>query len=356
MRALALLALALPHACSDDILYSIDVRTEGALATMAGTSTLTVRGARGPLACVRDFGRANGLTGAQQQTLLDHVCANVGCAARWPNETTMPKLSDYLQDFDPDAAATHVGGDGGAAADGRAASPRSRVPTPAAAIVADPAAPRRPALPGNASLSRSVVVGERLRHELFVVDGSLDASAVAFWATELQNAPFRLRETDIRYGVEDGGGGAGLGVLERFRAWAVELDVAKVERVGGGHEVYRAVRAVVEALWPDERFELARVSGNAALYGGIYYTHADFDRAAPHVTAVYYANARWERAWAGETLFADDADDEPLHVVAPRPGRVAAFRGDIRHRVGEPSRLCELARLTFVFKFNSYVR
>ena len=45
MRALlALLALALPRADSDDVLYSIDVRTEGALATMAGTSTLTVRG------------------------------------------------------------------------------------------------------------------------------------------------------------------------------------------------------------------------------------------------------------------------------------------------------------------------
>lgn len=57
---------------------------------------------------------------------------------------------------------------------------------------------------------------------------------------------------------------------DAYRALAVEFDIEKIQRFAGGHEIYLRVRALAEALWPEEEFVLDRVSGNAALYGGTF--------------------------------------------------------------------------------------
>ena len=42
-----------------------------------------------------------------------------------------------------------------------------------------------------------------------------------------------------------------------------------------------------------------------------------------------------------------------MYAVAPKPGRVVVFRGAMTHQVGTPTKHCELARLTTVFRFKS---
>ena len=65
------------------------------------------------------------------------------------------------------------------------------------------------------------------------------------------------------------------------------------------------------------------------------FPHRDTDGG---VTAIYYANPVWEANWQGETVFYDERR-EPIHLVAPTPGRLAIFDGDIVHRVGAVSRV-----------------
>lgn len=100
-------------------------------------------------------------------------------------------------------------------------------------------------------------------------------------------------------------------------------------------------------LFPSRKVFLSRVHCNNQPYGDLQRPHVDIPDG---VTALYFANAEWEGDWQGELIFFD-RNEEPFHAVAPKPGRVVIFSGDIRHRGGVPSRACFEPRLSVAFKF-----
>ena len=69
-----------------------------------------------------------------------------------------------------------------------------------------------------------------------------------------------------------------------------------------------------------------------------------------HHTALVYCNARWDVAWAGETLVFDD-HGEITAAVMPKPGRVIKIAGDPPHVGRSVSRTCPTDRRVLVFKF-----
>ena len=81
-------------------------------------------------------------------------------------------------------------------------------------------------------------------------------------------------------------------------------------------------------------------------FGAVQYPHHDTPGG---MTAIYFANAEWPPNWQGELVFYDK-DGEPQCVVAPKPGRLCVFNGEIIHRGGVPSPLCRKQRLTVVLK------
>jgi hypothetical protein len=100
-------------------------------------------------------------------------------------------------------------------------------------------------------------------------------------------------------------------------------------------------------LFASRTLELHRLHCNSHLYGDLQHAHVDI---TPGVTALYYANIDWQDDWQGETIFYDRAG-EPSAAVAPKPGRLAVFPGDMVHRGGVPSRKCFTPRLSVAFKF-----
>ena len=81
-------------------------------------------------------------------------------------------------------------------------------------------------------------------------------------------------------------------------------------------------------------------------FGAVQYPHHD---TLGGMTAIYFANDEWQPDWQGELVFYDKAG-EPYFVVAPKPGRLCLFTGEIVHRGGVPSPLCRKQRLTVVLK------
>jgi hypothetical protein len=109
------------------------------------------------------------------------------------------------------------------------------------------------------------------------------------------------------------------------------------------------ITAVVRRALPYKRLESYWAFCNRARYGDVAVVHRD--AASPSLfTALYFANARWERDWGGETLYYG-LPGEPTAVVAPRPGRLVVFDGRIVHRAGVPTRLCDKPRLTVTVRY-----
>lgn len=81
-------------------------------------------------------------------------------------------------------------------------------------------------------------------------------------------------------------------------------------------------------------------------FGAVQYPHHDTPGG---VTALYFANAEWEPDWQGELVFYDNTG-EARALVAPKPGRLCLFNGEIVHRGGVPSPLCRTQRFTVVIK------
>jgi SM-20-related protein len=108
------------------------------------------------------------------------------------------------------------------------------------------------------------------------------------------------------------------------------------------------ITAIVERVLPQFRLELYRAYCNRLRFGDVAFEHAD--SRTPSVTALYFANARWNDDWGGETMFYG-VRDEPTVAVAPRAGRLVVFEGQLGHRGGVPSRLCREDRLSVAVKY-----
>jgi SM-20-related protein len=171
--------------------------------------------------------------------------------------------------------------------------------------------------------------------EICVIDGLLSARAHLAVARALQNMPFRKVEADRE------------GTL--MRGFVADFAIDRVE----DDPLVRATLAQVAAFFPGEAFTIARTYCNNNVYGDMSYPHRDASPKRPRdVTALYYANERWDKEWGGETIFYDATGDAVV-CVAPQPNRLVLFRGWIEHRNGIPSRECYAPRLSFVLKLKA---
>lgn len=171
--------------------------------------------------------------------------------------------------------------------------------------------------------------------ELYVVDDLLPEGDNVALARSLATMPFSKVEAD-----RDG---------TQMRGFVADFAIEEIR----AHPLVEAILAQIKALFPRERFRVERAYCNSNVYGDMSHAHRDASPRRPRdLTAIFYANERWEKDWGGETTFFDEEGDA-VACVAPRRGRLALFRGCIEHRNGIPSRECYSARLTFVLKLRA---
>lgn len=183
------------------------------------------------------------------------------------------------------------------------------------------------------SPSRSIrPVGAR---HIQVIDGLFDAGFIQMFAAWIEKLPYVRDDFDV----------AG---KEHYRHFQHDVTLELLET----HPLYRklgdAVLSEVNAHYGTYRPRLTRAYINLVVFGDQHTAHFDSERG---VTAIYYANRAWDDEWHGETLF--HAGDEAVAAVAPRPGRLSLLPADMTHRVGDLSRLCNGARYTMAFKFET---
>lgn len=106
----------------------------------------------------------------------------------------------------------------------------------------------------------------------------------------------------------------------------------------------------VRAQIPERHLALERAYVNQLYYGDQSSPHVDCDAGQGHVTALYFAHREWQPEWGGATLFL--GGDGPFDIsVAPRPGRLVIFPGDLLHSAGVPHRICRFARFSLTLKY-----
>jgi SM-20-related protein len=111
--------------------------------------------------------------------------------------------------------------------------------------------------------------------------------------------------------------------------------------------LHRMWCALVANFIPGQR--LSRCYANrmpAGVGGGLHRDSNDPN----HLTLIYYPNLDWSPRDAGETLFYDDAEQEVVRAVTPRPNRLVVFRGTIPHVARPLSPHAGTDRITLMYK------
>jgi hypothetical protein len=121
-------------------------------------------------------------------------------------------------------------------------------------------------------------------------------------------------------------------------------------RVVGAVPALAALEAMARAVAAHRRLTLKRARAYNVSYGDLPLAHRDLERGRG-LTAVYFGNARWLDAWAGEMVFYDRKAEATI-IVPPRPGRLVVFDSGMLHRGGAPTRECHEARYSFVMNFS----
>lgn len=132
-----------------------------------------------------------------------------------------------------------------------------------------------------------------------------------------------------------------------IREWNANFDLNDLRST----ELCKTAKLAAERY--SNRLNLVLYSGfcNAFRYGDETFTHHDSSN-AEDISVLYYVNSKWERDWAGETLFFDDENSTAL-AICPVPGRLIVFSGDVIHRSGLPSKGSQELRLTFSMRFRA---
>jgi hypothetical protein len=174
---------------------------------------------------------------------------------------------------------------------------------------------------------------------IYIVDGMFQPAFVQILYSILRNLPFSLSDYDNPE-------------TKDLLHWKYDFALDSF----AANPVYRNwhdnIVAKTNELFPNHHWKLLRVYCNNSSYGDHQHAHVDNEDTIPGVTSLYFANAEWHDNWHGEILLYDRRD-EPFYAVAPKPGRVLIFPGNIMHRGGVPSRACFEPRLSVPFKFIS---
>jgi hypothetical protein len=138
-----------------------------------------------------------------------------------------------------------------------------------------------------------------------------------------------------------------------YTEWSVWLE----PRTSRQHIVVKRIESRLGILYPSWRFSLKQSYAKNLCYGDCPYPHVDgkSERHAVVLSTVYYANARWDPVWGGETHFFNRGMDAVLSIT-PSPGRLVIFNGTIMHRAGVPMRNCQASRYSLINKFRGVPR
>lgn len=94
---------------------------------------------------------------------------------------------------------------------------------------------------------------------------------------------------------------------------------------------------------------LTRCYANGYPYGSDGGLHYD-SNVDTHFTCIYYPHLVWHPNWSGETVFFNQAGDEIIASVYPRPNRLVVFPGNVAHIARGVARVCPEMRITLMFK------
>ncbi|MCB2087806.1 MAG: 2OG-Fe(II) oxygenase [Sphingomonadaceae bacterium] len=171
------------------------------------------------------------------------------------------------------------------------------------------------------------------RRSIHLFDGVFDPGFVTAFALLASRLPYLRTEYDSESSRD---------FLHLKHEWqTADFPVHPLQR-----KLWQEVDTRVTELYSASAPSIHRIHANDAPYGDYMATHTD---SAPGVTAVYFANSEWRDEWQGELILYDG--EEPVTAVAPRPGRLVIFPGDIPHRAGVPARTCPHSRITLAFKY-----
>ncbi len=165
-----------------------------------------------------------------------------------------------------------------------------------------------------------------------VYDGLLPATAIAGLWDVLLRAPYTRSEVARPDTAE-------------YRHWVSELPLEQLRQLPVLAPTLRAL-----ADFSTRAYRPYRAYVNSAQYGDMLFSHVDCAPDAGEVTALWYLCDHWDHEWGGETVFFDATHDARA-LVAPRPGRLVLFDGDLPHVGRPPNRTCYKPRFTFAIKF-----
>jgi SM-20-related protein len=94
---------------------------------------------------------------------------------------------------------------------------------------------------------------------------------------------------------------------------------------------------------------LSRCYANAMAGGVEGGLHLD-SNIETHLTSIYYPHPAWSPNFGGETLLFNEAGDEIVAAIYPKPNRLAIFAGTIPHVARPMSRRRAELRITLMFK------
>lgn len=111
-------------------------------------------------------------------------------------------------------------------------------------------------------------------------------------------------------------------------------------------EAVKSTWEKIKTVVPEKAYPIRNYL-NCHTYGVEGYPHADSPR-ADEVTAVIYLTPKWQREWAGATVFYEG--DNAIAAVSPKYGRVSIFPATIPHAATAVSRTCPVPRITMALK------
>lgn len=169
---------------------------------------------------------------------------------------------------------------------------------------------------------------------LFILDNLFDPECIHSVASWFAAQSFSLSDIDREQ-------------TDFSRHWVknLEAELGKLTAI----PLFSWMDATCRSLYPTLKLHLSEAKAYTTLYGDTPTYHRDSE-IGPTITAILFAHRNWELDWGGELIICDELG-EPHCAIAPRSGRMVAFRGDLLHKAGSPTRLTFDPRQTLVFRY-----
>ena len=141
---------------------------------------------------------------------------------------------------------------------------------------------------------------------------------------------------------------------DKFPFWVVRLENKDINEVPAFLKLWK----IIDETICQGKYEPYHTLVNANNFGDCPMVHTDLptDKSKDCYTIIYYAHNNWHHDWAGETVIMNDAKNDIIESVYPRPGRITVFDSAMPHVARTPTRICTQLRLTVAFRVKPKVK